>query len=236
MYRVAAWDDNGIHLEALCDLTEVILRERGIEFSVQRFTVQDELLKAIKTGPPYDLLLLDILNDGPEGMELAAQLRSQGMESSIIFVSSSPDYLLNGYDVHAVNYILKPPDRQKLGDAIDYALRHRPVSRELIALTCVDGIRSVSQGQVLYLESRLHYTQLHLDTGEALSVRGKLEEVAAQLPGVPFARCHKSLMVSLSRVRSVQGYELELNTGGRLPISRSRAKDFKQAYLAYKVY
>lgn len=234
VYRVAIWDDDLSDLDSLSTLAEAIFREAGRAHSIDCFLTQESLLRSIDAGPPYHLLLLDILCDGRQGMELAAQLRDRRVESSIIFVSSSKDYVLEGYDVHAVSYLLKPPDRDRLADAIGYAVRHGPHPSQAIALKIGGEWTSIRQQDVVYLESALHNVLLHLLDGTALKCRGKIDEMAERFFDVPFAKCHNSYRVNLSCVRRVQREWVEVEGGRRLPVSRGQAEAFIADFLLYK--
>lgn len=235
MYRVAVWDDNSMDLEALCVLAEAALREKGVEHSIDRFTSMEGLLAAIEAGPAYHLMLLDILCNGPEGITLAERLRERGVQSSIIFSSSSKEYVLNGYDVHAVNYLLKPPDPEKLADAIGYALLHGPRPQQKAALKIGGEWLVIELQNVVYLESVGHNVMLYMADNAVLKWRGKLQELAAQFSELPLAQCHNSFAVNLAFVRRIRRGWAELTDGRQIPISRSRAEEFKKSYLQYKV-
>ena len=97
----------------LKDMTESILNEWGIPFSCSVFGNLDELYQAILSKEaPIHVILLDILmGEEKNGIDFAARLRREQLDVSIVFISSSMDYVLKGYDVQAVKYIVKPVER-----------------------------------------------------------------------------------------------------------------------------
>ena len=211
------------------------MAELKISFCIDTFETPEALTTAM-SAKTYHLLLLDILFDGPAGMELAVRLRSRGVESSMIFISSSIDYVLDGYDVHAINYILKPPEEAKLRDAIQYALRYGPRPSLKLTLMCNGQPCTIEQQDILYLESELHAVHIYLNDGGQLRWWGKLDELAAELTDIFIAKCHKSIWVNLSYIRHVRGAQIELRNGTYLPISRSCSSLFKAQYAEYMAH
>lgn len=234
MYRIAVCDDKKEDLKEICDMVEAIMPSFGIDYEVNRFSSIQQLLEAFDRAP-YQLILLDILFEGPEGITWAQSMRRRGYDCAVILISSSTDYLLAGYDIHAVNYIVKPPERDKLCSAIRYALRHGPQRKEKITLHTGGGLRVIEQQDIVYLESANHDVLFHIEGGGTVKCRGRLDEFAQQLGGIATAQCHKSFLINLARVRAVRYGCVELDSGARLPVSRNRLHAFKRAYFDYQI-
>lgn len=232
MYRIAVCDDEPVCLEGIVDVTRSILNENGIEGCVSGFSSFEQLKSSMQMGARFDLFLLDILVNGPEGLAFAQQLRSLGEEAGIVFITSSQDYLFGGYDVHAIQYILKPPSKEKIAQSIGYDYRRCVDADRRIRLTHSGTVLSLSESEVLYLESRNRSVIICTDAGKKI-LPGNLREYELQLPAARFARSHISFCINLRRVERMTWGKVTLNDGEILPISRKYYRTFKTAVLAF---
>lgn len=233
MYSIALCEDTPSDLESNEKMVRGIMQKLNLPYKMECFTVPAELLRAIDAGSLYHLLILDILFDGPEGIDLAVELRARKMESSIIFISSSQDFAFAGYDVHAVSYLLKPPDPEKLELAIQYAHHHGPMSMDRIPLKHRDGVRLTAFEDIMYLQSDNHDVLVRLMDGTELRCRGKLKELRRQLPANLFVPCHKSICVNLHHIKQVHGHRVVITGEEELPISRAYREEFLKIYFSF---
>ena len=111
MYRLAVCEDEEQARAALCALCGEILDGWGVEHSVAAFSSAEELEGALGAGERFDLLCLEILMEGKTGMELAKQLRGWDEDVSLLFITSSSDFLKDGYAVRPIQYLFKPVRR-----------------------------------------------------------------------------------------------------------------------------
>ena len=107
--RIAICDDVKTERQNVIDVLRVILKS----FSVNEFSEGAELLKS-HVLLPYDLIILDILMPGLNGIQTAAALRKTDTKTPIIFLSSSEEFGVESYRVLAFDYLLKPIDRTQL--------------------------------------------------------------------------------------------------------------------------
>ena len=186
-----------------------------------------------------DLLFLDIeLNaTGPDGMELARQLREQSAVTQpvIIFVSGYERYVFDAFDVGAFQYLLKPVDEEKFAQVFTRAVAQIGAGRETPARTLTlqsAGIsRTVPLDSIYYVESSNHKVVLRLKDGE-FSCYAKIRDLEAEL-GDQFFRVHKGYLVNLAYVEGYSKTELTLTSGEKLLISKYKYQDFVKAYLRF---
>ena len=119
-YRMAICDDIS---EAL-DTAESMARDwatlRGQALDIDRFSSAPDFFADYENGR-YDILLLDIEMGAVNGVELARRVRKGDPDVQIVFLTGYTDYIADGYDVEALNYLLKPVDRAKLFGVLDRA-------------------------------------------------------------------------------------------------------------------
>lgn len=219
MYRVAICEDDQLSRENLCTMCGEILRELDVSHSVAAFSSGEELEARMASGTEFDLLCLDIIMDGKSGMELAQELRLWNDRVSIIFITSSQEFLKDGYKVRPVQYLIKPVDREELKQAIitDLRLNHRP---ESVSIRTGAGITVLPLDELLYVESRDHLSVAKLQSGEQ-TFRMRLSDMERLLPGDRFCRCHNSYLVNMQLISKISRNGIELSNGQWLPVGRS---------------
>lgn len=180
----------------------------------------------------FDLVIMDIDMPGINGVDAARQLRKQGNRLVIMFVTNMPQYALAGYEVEAVDYVLKPLSYQdfalKMQKASRYVQRNRDAG---ITLQTPEGIVSVQASEILYVESSLHYLLYHTEKG-TWKVRGSLSQAEKTLGQFRFARCNSGFLVNLRHVRAIEKEDV-LVGNDRLKISRGKRMEFMNAFTRY---
>jgi len=229
--HIAVCDDEDIDREETLRLTAEILREEGIPFSIDAFNSGTSLLGAIQDGAKFDILLLDVIMEGLDGMDLAAALRAKGNETAIIFISSNRDMALRGYEVAALRYLAKPLDAEHLREALIYCYETRFGQREII-IPLAKGQSRVRSSDIICAETWERGVRLTLREGQT-DASIKISDLAGMLPERQFILCHRTVLVNLAYVRTIRYCELELKTGRILPISKYRQAEIRQKFIHY---
>lgn len=183
-----------------------------------------------------DILLLDIDMPGMDGISLARKLREKGVETQILFVTGFADYALEGYDVEAVSYLLKPVEKERLFSCLDRAKERNGREEAALLVEMAWGVAKVKLGEICYLESDGHDTRVHC-VGQREAVRSRLgirqlEERIGQLSGA-FFKIHRSYLVNLRYVGRITRKDVLMENGEALPIARNRWEELNRAYLGY---
>lgn len=234
MLRVSVVDDEEAARELYGALTRDWARWRGIEAEVVTFASAEQLLFSLDDAP-CDIVLLDIEMPGLDGMALARELRSRGERTQIVFVTGIIDHALDGYDVDAVSYLLKPVRSEKLDAALDRARERVGQEEPVLVVESAGETSRVSLTRVCFLEARGHDTLVTLADGTRLvSTRGiaQLEAELTRMSGL-FLKTHRSYLVNLPHVRRITRRDVEMDTGDVLPIARGRWEELNRAWLAW---
>lgn len=230
MYQIAICDDERPFLNALNQMTADILTQMGAVFRVDCYTTSAALLHKIRDeNMAYQLLLLDIMMDEPDGLALAAAVRALDEDVSIVFTTSSKKHALQGYQVRPLHYLLKPVDPAELQKILEYDYRRRTDSQYL-TINSGGVLRRVPVGDIYYLEIAGRKVAIHT-AGETLHMVARLAELENSLPRGRFVRCHQSFLVNIARVREITRSEALLTDGRCVPISRSNLPRVQQAFL-----
>lgn len=190
-----------------------------------------QLLESVKKQKKrYDLYLIDIYLDTISGLELAEQLREEEEDATLCFISSSDAFYREAYDLYAVQYLLKPVKKEDLDGLIKRISQrlHREKEKSLtFRWRGQNGM--IPYGKILYVSSREHTVYIHCRDGSVQECSGKLNEIAEQICGDVFSRCHQSFIVNMYHVSSMHGNEL-LVKGQGVPVSRRYLAEIKRRY------
>ena len=242
--RVLIVDDEPIVREGIRSLLD---REPGVVV-VGEARNGLEAIEAARAQSP-DVMFLDIQMPGVDGLEVAASMSAEE-RPAIVFVTAHDEYAIRAFDVHAVDYLLKPFDNDRFALALK-RVRERVARRspaELDALLATlrpergypGRLLLKHQGAVVvvvvddieWVEAADNYVKVHAATGRYM-VRDALKTIEDRLDPRRFARAHRSAIVNLSCVRSLAPqpngeYAIALASGTRLTLSRTHRDEFRR--------
>lgn len=204
-----------------------------------------EAVKAVSDAKP-DLLLLDVQMPKLNGFEV---LELVGADVRVIFVTAYDEFALRAFEVHAVDYLLKPVGRGRLAEALDRArgrdakatvspaalkARARPAGAPLERVVIRDGaqVHVVAVDAIDYVEAQDDYVALRTG-GKMLLKEQTLGQLEGQLDQRRFVRIHRSYLLNIDRLRRVELYAKDsrlaiLTDGTKLPVSRTGYQRLQQ--------
>lgn len=230
MYQVALCEDEKIFAEALKKTCRDVFDKYGIEYHIAEFNSGTVFLAAFsQQDKRYDLILLDIIMPGVDGIELARQIRKQGSEATIIFITCSKDYALDGYDVNALHYLTKPLARDVLERLIISDYRNKFQNNFLVFKSGVQNLR-VPLKDIICLETVGRRVAINLTDG-VVYFPGKLLELLENLPQEDFIRCHQAFVINLRNTKELTPKTAIATNGKETPVSRTFKKDVQKAFL-----
>ena len=156
---------------------------------------------------PVDAVFLDIEMPRIKGMELADKIRRLLPEVRLVFVTAYPDYALRAFDVSAIDYLLKPVDRDRLASTVDRLERQTTDSKadpgQWIVGKAGSRVCRLMAGDILFfvVEERRTYA---VTEQEKVRVAGSLSHWRSELPPQRFFRCHGSYLVNIEKIVSVE--------------------------------
>lgn len=238
MIRIAVCDDDPAELGHLAELVRSYLgaRELPSHGVVGAFMSGTELLEAVSAGGAgFSLVLLDVIMPEKDGIDVARELLDTG--TRVVLLSASAEYALEGYDVRALNYLLKPIEADRLFPVLDRALAELEDERsdELLVSTPGGTIR-LALSDVLYVERAGRRLRYHTTSGDfdSLSIRVAFREAVSELTATGgFALAGASYAFNLERVSRVCGAEVTLVTGEVVRIPRTALVPFRSAWATF---
>lgn len=176
-----------------------------------------------------DLLFLDVNMPDISGIDLARALTAKPM---IIFTTAYKEFAFDGFELAAIDYLLKPIDFARFSRAIqkakDFNEFTQQVPTDLPGLYVNSAYRLVKIDfkDIEYLESMEDYVHIHLTGGKSIQTLTTLKKIVEKLPSIQFKRIHRSYVVAKDKVRWMQNRKLKLNEI-ELPVSDSYIDEVK---------
>ncbi len=230
MINLAIVEDEDTYAVQLTEFVEKYQEESGNYFKITRFRDGDEITNGYKSQ--FDIILMDIEMKLMDGMTAAEEIRRLDQDVVIMFITNMTNYAIRGYQVDALDYVVKPVSyfafSQKLGRAIG---RIKKSDSNIISIDMPSGVKKLDIDNIFYIESEGHNLNFYTSGGD-FTIRAKLADFEEQLTPYNFFRSNKGYLVNLKYVDGVENGAC-LIAGKQLLISRARKSDFMNALTDY---
>ena len=226
MTRIAVVDNSSSAAERMLSFLQRYQQQHNIIFQISFFPDGAKLMENYR--PIYDIIFLDIEMPGKDGMTTAREIREIDQDVILVFVTRMAQYAVDGYQVRALDYLVKPINYSAFEMRMNLLLERLPSREEKsILVSTKDGVRKVKTSRLIYVEVNKHKLIYHTEDGD-FETSDSMKRVEEELSGQFFERCDNSFLVNLRHVTWVG--QKELVAGGcQLKLARTRRKTFLQA-------
>lgn len=230
MIKIAIVEDEEHYIKQLMEYLRKYEQMNGEEFDISVYRDGDGITAEYKAQ--YDIILMDIQMKFVDGMSAAEEIRRVDSEVVIIFITNMTQYAIRGYEVDALDYVLKPVEffafSQKLNRAVS---RIKKRASRFLTIQVKGGVMRMKLSDIYYVESQGHDLIYHTKA-EELIVSGTMKMVSEQLELYGFSRANKCYLINLEHVDGVQD-KCAMVHGRMLQISRPRFHIFMQELTKY---
>lgn len=228
MFRIAVCDDSETSSAELSGCIKELAKEISLETAVDVFRNFKSLYKAIQTEE-YQLLILETLVAGVNGIEFARMARQIGYAGEIVFHTSSAEYALEAYGAYPAGYVLKPPTKKKMRGVFRH-ITEKYQRQPAIVLKTKEGEKiPVNISQIWYIEVFRTELDVHC-AGDVKTCVGSLTDVFDQLGDVRFYRSHRSFIVNMEFVSKMDKYAFTMKNGDKVIIAKNRYAEAKAKF------
>ncbi len=228
--KIAVLDDNKNITDLLTGYIEKFGQENRISMQAVVYHHPNTFLSNYTHD--YDLVLMDIEMPGLNGIDTAKELRRMDKRVVLIFITNMAQYAINGYEVEAVDFVVKPVAYADFSLKLNKAMRYiKQNNNKKIVLNTQEGIVNVLISDVFYVEVIRHYLVYHTVNGD-YTVRGVMKETEKELADYHFARINQGYLANLKYVESIYGNVTKV-AGKELSISRNKKSDFMLQFTRY---
>ena len=230
--RIAICDDDKNDIQKLTRLLEKYDEKKHIGFSVWEYESGTKLLKGMKDGDDADIVFLDINMDDLDGLTVAKRIREKLEDVPIVLVTAYLNYALDGYKVKASRFLIKDDLENTFVECMDHICGELLRKSKDIMFSCVEGDVRLKASDIVLVESSAHKSIIHLQD-QSYQIYEKLETLEEKLKGFGFLRAHKSFIVNMGHIRSINSYVMTLDDGRQISVPKARYKQVRQEYALF---
>lgn len=222
---------------AVCDDEEIFIQRisrylwQQTDCTVDGFSSPQAFLEAYEAGIRFDVVFLDIIMEPMDGILVGRSIRNYDKDVILIYLTSSREHALLGYEVKAFRYLLKPVTEEDISRVMG-EIRHEFRTEEKILVRTPEGNLFLRTKDIWYLEISDKETAIYCE-GDTVLLRKGLKELEMQLPKGDFFRIHRKYVVNLACVREFDDRRVTLDCGKTLPVSRRKSREFRSVFEVY---
>lgn len=229
--KIVICEDDLLCVRVLNDHIKQWTSKNGIFVELFVCVSAEQLLFELEDGLDVDLLFLDIRMDKMNGIELAYKLRELEYRIQIVFTTDSPEYVFEGYNVSALNYLLKPIDYNRCYTILEQA--HKLICNENFYLCKTsEFLHKILYEDMLYIEMISHIAVIHTRNTQ-YSTRKTIAEIISELDDTLFVRCHKSFIVNIQHIASISKKCVVLSDKSSVDLGKTFASDVNERFIKY---
>lgn len=229
MIRLAICDDMKEFLVSTKNVLEQ-WENKPNDMVIECFQDGTTLIESHRTDP-FDIILLDVVMPVLNGIDTAAEIRKHDMSVKIVFLTTSSEFAVDAFSVHASNYILKPIVNEKLYECLLPLLIDVLSNSRCINVKCAHTVHRVELRNIEYVEAQGKKVLFALSDGRRIESVNPFYSFEKQLLSEDsFIKCHRSYMVNVFKIATYSQTEVIMESGARIPISRSARAEFETAY------
>lgn len=231
--NIAIIEDSGQELSLLERCLQSYLSSRQVYRVIDTYTSGEAFLENWPSKS-YDLVFLDILMEGISGIEVARKIRETDSECLLIFISSSKEYALHGFEVRAFDYLLKPLSEERFQKTMDLCQNELAKHIRYIEVKESRTLVKIPLNEIIYTDYYNHYIQIHTAARLIRSYQ-QFDVFSPLLLCYPqFLCCYRNCIVNMDHVDSVDKHDFVMENGERVPITRGNRNSIYQQYADYQ--
>lgn len=231
MFKIAIVEDQEETRESLNRFVRQYAQEQGLQVEISLITDGAEIAEHYTPG--FDIIFMDVEMPRLDGFGAAEAIRAVDADVVLVFVTNMAQYAIRGYEVDALDYVLKPVNYYqfctKLSRAIQRVQRRR--GGQVVLQLAGGGIQLLDTADIYCLETRSRMLYYHTSKGE-FAARASLQSAEKQLAEYHFVRCNQCYLVNLAYVKGIEN-DFALVKNDRLEISRRQRTAFLTAVASY---
>ena len=231
---IAICDDISFQAENLKGIIKSCLNGRAASFHI--FSNGHDLSVYTRTEKSnFDIIFLDVLMPGIDGIATAKLIRETDETVPIVFVTSSDDYAKEGYEVDAVSYLIKPVDKQKMKSVLDKIAKKRLNKPKQLLIINVGGVLNrIPLDSVTFIEKSGRKTAIHRLGDSTILCNQSIREIERSLENNSnFIICRQMNYVNIRHINTIDYHKrvICMTDGTQVNVSRERIKPVMEAFL-----
>lgn len=231
--EIAICEDDRAEIEYMKSLLAGWAEEKQVDCHVDAYISAEQFLFSFDKDFPYHVYILDIQMGGMNGMELAKKIRERDSHAVLVFLTGLSDYALEGYEVEAFRYLIKPvKEKEFYGVMTQIAKNLRKNEHAYFILDRGGELIKIPYTDIWYIEAQGHYVELSYPGGKIRwkagigSRQGEFEENG-------FVMTRRGVLVNINCINRVTKTACILDNGESISISRNCYRHVNEAFIGY---
>lgn len=232
IFKVAIVEDNPVGADNLKEMFTRYGKEAEVLFNLTVFDRVEKMLD-YRRGC-FDLVMMDIDLPGMNGMEGARRLREADSMVTIIFVTNLAQFAVKGYEVSALDFLVKPVSYKNFSVKLSRAVSVMRTRQDKKIVVCGKTEKNcIGVHDILYVEVRGHQLCFHKTDGSCVEVTGTLSALEKELHDFGFSLCNSCYLVNLKYVIKIDTLSVTLADGTKLQTSVRKRKSFLDEFTTF---
>lgn len=229
--HIGICDDCKNDMEILTRYIEQYMDMLHLNYTLSTFESGEDFLESVPTNK-YDMVFFDIYMKEKTGVETARILRETDQNCLIIFTTTSLDHALDGFEVGAVHYLVKPLSYEDVEVGLDRCKQLFAQAEKYIEFKTGRVITPILMKDIVFAEVYGNTVLIHTSS-EEIKAYISLDELAKLLPKDIFLRCHRSYIVNMNFIASQDGSDFILKNSTKVPIPKKELQQMRKYYTDY---
>ena len=226
---VAILEDSKEDLSNCLSLLDRYSKEKNVAFDIQTFESGDAFLMRFKSQ--FDFIILDINLSAMNGIDVARNIREKDEEVVIMFATNLAKYATRGYEVDAIDFVLKPLTYESFYLRLEKVMKKLNKKNDYFIVVPFDGgFNKININDVLYIEVISHDIIFHFVNGQDITTSGTLKKYEEQLKKYWFMRCNSCYLVNAHKIKRVEKLDIQLVNDKIIAISHPKKKSFMENF------
>lgn len=210
-----------------------LLNNNYFTFKLETFTSGESLIFKLEDNPnKFNIIIIDIIMKGIDGIETSRRLRSYGYDGIIIFLTSSKEFAFDSFKVEPFNYILKNNKNSRFDNILLKAAKevYKKSRKNIINLSKPKN-KIINLDSIVYIETINKKVLFHKLSGEIEEATCSFKDLTEKIKRYGFFRCHRSYIVNINYIKSFNNLKCKLYNDIILPLGRKYSKEFRNTIL-----
>ncbi|WP_297437581.1 LytTR family DNA-binding domain-containing protein [uncultured Clostridium sp.] len=233
MLNIAICDNEEVYICAILEILEEQVSLMNVKINFESYNSAEELLEVVEEEPlKYPIMFLDIFMDKMTGIELSRKVKELNKSIDIIFITSTKEFVFDAYDIGALNYILKPIDKNRLQEQFLRAVDLVKDNKKKFVIKKNSEIYTINISEIIYFEVRNRIIIVEYIGGK-IEFYGKISDVEKVLLEYNFIKCHRAYIVNPKYIFKISSYNIVLKDERNIPVSRLKGGSVKKKFMEY---
>ena len=231
--KIAICEDEAVFSGQLTEHVNDWAREKSVFVEIFTYTNAEKFLYDWEESEDYDILFLDIKMSKMSGMDLARIIRKTNEDLPIVFTTGMTEYIIQGYIVSAMQYLLKPVPKAACFDCLDRALGNIKTKKYYL-LNDTDKTVKIPVTNIIYIKMFSHTATMVTLTKEH-QFRKTMSQILDELNDSLFIKCQKSFIINIRHVESISKKIVVMSNDDEIPLGKDVAGEINDMFIKYNM-